>query len=68
MTSFGKAVRKRLIDLDKTQDWLAAQVAAEGIACDKTYLSKILNGARKGARVKAAIEKILGMEGGTLGG
>ena len=26
MTNFGKTVRKRLIDLDKTQDWLAAQV------------------------------------------
>ena len=43
MTNFGKTVRKRLIDLDKTQDWLAAQVEGTGIPCDKTYLSKILN-------------------------
>ena len=59
MTNFGKTVRKRLIDLDKTQDWLAAQVRGMGIPCNKTYLSKILNGARKGKQVKAAIEKIL---------
>ena len=54
MTNFGKTVRKRLIDLDKTQDWLAAQVRGMGIPCNKTYLSKILNGARKGKQVKAA--------------
>ena len=63
MTNFGKTVRKRLIDLDKTQDWLAAQVEGTGIPCDKTYLSKILNGAQKGKQVKAAIEKILDLEG-----
>jgi uncharacterized membrane protein YcaP (DUF421 family) len=68
MTNFGKTVRKQLIDLDKTQDWLAAQVEGTGIPCDKTYLSKILNGARKGKQVKAAIEKILDLEGGALGG
>lgn len=68
MTNFGKTVRKRLIDLDKTQDWLAAQVEGTGIPCEKTYLSKILNGARKGKQVKAAIEKILDLEGGALGG
>ena len=68
MTNFGKTVRKRLIDLDKTQDWLAAQVKGMGIPCDKTYISKILNGARKGKQVKAAIEKILDLEGGALGG
>ena len=68
MTNFGTTVRKRLIDLDKTQDWLAAQVRGMGIPCNKTYLSKILNGARKGKQVKAAIEKILDLEGGALGG
>ena len=46
----------------------AAQVEGMGIPCDKTYLSKILNGARKGQQVKAAIEKILDLEGGALGG
>ena len=68
MTEYGKAVRKRLIDLGKTQDWLAAQIEAAGVPCDKTYLSKVLNGARNGKRAKAAIEKILDLEGGTLGG
>ena len=68
MTNFGQTVRKRLIDLDKTQDWLAAQVRGMGIPCNKTYLSKILNGARKGKQVKAAIEKILDLDGGALGG
>ena len=55
MTNFGKTVRKRLIDLDKTQDWLAAQVRGMGIHCDKTYLSKILNGAQNVKQVKASI-------------
>lgn len=69
MTDYGKAVRKRLIDLGKTQAWLAAEIAQEtGMACDPTYLSKVLSGARKAKRAKAAIEKILDMEGGALGG
>lgn len=68
MTNFGKATRKRLIDLGKTQNWLAEQVTAMGVACDRTYLSKVLNGDRKGTQVKDAIGKILNLEGGALDG
>lgn len=51
LTSFGAAVRKRLIDLDMTQVELAAL-----IGCDKQYLYKILCGKRSGKR--KYIEKI----------
>lgn len=68
MTDFGKTVRKRLIEIDKTQNWLASQVEARGINCDKTYLSKVLNGDRKGRQVREEIKKILNLEGGELDG
>lgn len=68
MTDFGKTVRKRLIEIDKTQNWLVSQVEARGVNCDKTYLSKALNGDRKGRQVREEIKKILNLEGGELDG
>lgn len=51
LTSFGRKVKKRLIDKGMTQVELAAL-----IGCDKQYLYKILCGKRSGKR--KYIEKI----------
>lgn len=53
-TSFGRIVKKRLIDKDMTQVELAALVG-----CTKQYLHKILCGERSGKKYIDEIVKIL---------
>lgn len=64
MTSeFGKAVKKRLIDLDKNQNWLIGEVKAEtGMFIDSSYLQKILSGDRNPQKIVNAICEILEIE------
>jgi len=60
ITAFGKQVKCRLIDLDKTQIWLQEQVTAKtGLFLDSGYLSKVLTGERSAPKIKAAIRDIL---------
>ena len=57
---FGKTVKKRLIDLDKTQKWLMEQIADKtGLYVDGFYLYKILTGQRNAPKITAAIMEIL---------
>ena len=57
---FRLAVKHRLVDLEKTQAWLAREVAARtGLYMDSTYLSKILTGKAKSAKITAAIREVL---------
>lgn len=67
MTSeFGKAVKKRLIDLDKNQNWLIREVKAEtGMFIDSSYLQKIMSGDRNPQKMIGAICKILEIEDAT---
>lgn len=66
---FGKQVRIRLIELDKTQEWLIEQVKERtGDFFDSSYLHRILSGklqgetGRNGKPGKAAvIREILGL-------
>lgn len=45
VSDFGKAVKIRLIELDKTQDWLIEQVKERtGDFFDSSYLYRILAG------------------------
>lgn len=67
---FGKAVKIRLIELDKDQNWLIEQVKERtGDFFDSSYLHRILSGklaggGRAGKPGKAdVIREILGMEG-----
>lgn len=61
MTEYGKTIKKRLIDLDKTPTWLIDEVTHEtNMYFDSAYLSKISNGERKAPKITAAINKILG--------
>lgn len=57
---FGKTVKKRLVDLDKTQKWLMEQIADKtGLYVDGFYLYKILTGQRNAPKITAAIMEIL---------
>ena len=59
-SEFGKAVKKRLVDLDQTQKWLMEQVVEKtGLYIDGYYLHKILCGQRKAPKITAAICEIL---------
>lgn len=56
MTEFEKAVRKALIDRDKTLSWLAREL---GITLP--YLYDILRGNRKAKEQREKINRILGL-------
>ena len=59
-SEFGKAVKIRLIEMDKTQDWLIEQVRNRtGLFFDSSYLWKILNGVVSTPGMIAAIREIL---------
>ena len=60
MTEFGKSVKKRLIDIGKSQEWLIAQVREKtGLFLDNGYIYKILTGKRNAPKIVDAIKEIL---------
>jgi len=62
-TDFGKNVKIRLIELDKTQDWLIQSVRERtGLYFDSAYCWKVLNGVLKPTKVINAICEILDIE------
>ena len=62
-TEYSKKVRKKLIDMDRSQDWLVQQVAEKtGMYFDDGYLSKIFTGKRNPPIIIEAINQILGLE------
>ena len=70
VTDFAKAVKHRLIDLEKTQEWLMAEVRKrtvsddkpEGMYIDSYYLQKIFRGERHPQKIIDAICEILEIE------
>lgn len=63
LTEFGKSVKKKLIDLDKSQAWLNAEVTKEtGMFCDSSRMAKILSGLQKSPVIESAIRTILSIE------
>ncbi len=54
LTPWGREVKKRLLDLDKTQLWLAEEVGTSG-----KYLNLILYGQRSGKKYLPRIQRIL---------
>lgn len=69
-SDFGKAVKIRLVEMEKTQEWLIEQVKEQtGDYFDSSYLHRILTGklaAENGINGKPGkaevIREILGME------
>ena len=59
-TDFGKEVKKRLVDLEKTQLWLCGEVTSRtGLYLDIPYLNRIFAGVRKPQRIIKAIREVL---------
>lgn len=60
---FGKTVKKKLVDIDKSQEWLIDQVKSKtGLFFDSSYLYKILTGQRNAPLIKQAINEILELD------
>lgn len=58
--AFRKAVKHKLIDLDKTQTWLCQEVSRRsGRYCDSNTLKKIYDGKLPGSAVIPVIREIL---------
>ena len=62
-TPFGKAIKKKLVDIDRNQNWLIEQVAARtGLYFDRSYLHKIMTGRLNTPKAVQAICNILDIE------
>lgn len=60
LTEFGKLIKKRLIDLNKTQAWLIERLQEEtNLYVDSSYLYKIMHGVNNSPKILAAIANIL---------
>ena len=60
ITPFGKEVKKRLVDLEQSQDWLIQQINAKtGLFMDSGYMHKVLTGERNAPKIVQAIREIL---------
>ena len=62
-SEFGKAVKMRLVEMDKTQNWLAEEVSKRtGMYFDTSYLWKVMNGVLKPPKIVDAICEILDLQ------
>ncbi len=60
---FDKAVKIRLIEMEKTQKWLCQEITARtGLYVDSGYLDRIYKGKRNAPKIVAAIREILSLE------
>ena len=63
INDFGKEVKKKLIDLGKTQSWLEVEIKERtGLFVDSGYLHKIFTGQRNAPKIVEAIKEILEIE------
>ena len=59
-TEFGLCIKKRLLDINMSQEELISEVSQKtGLFVDSGYISKILTGKRNAPKVKEAICSIL---------
>lgn len=64
LTDFGKEIKKKLIDMDRTQTWLIEQVREKtGLYFDDSYLYKIQVGKLSTPKIVSAIQEILDLGG-----
>ena len=61
-TNYAKIVKRRLLDMDKSQKWLIEEITSRtGLYCDTSVMSKIFNGEMPAKKIVAAINEILGL-------
>jgi hypothetical protein len=59
---YGKEIKKRLVDIDRSQGWLIEEVKEKtGLFFDGGYLYKILSGQNATPKIVAAINETLGI-------
>ena len=59
-SDFGKAIKIRLVELDKNQSWLVGQVREKtGLYFDSSYLWKIMEGKLATPKIVQAICEVL---------
>lgn len=56
MNKDGVNIRVKLIRNDRSQNWLVEQLAKQGIKTDKTELSNVLHGRRRGKKADSIID------------
>ena len=56
MNKDGVNIRVKLIRNDRSQNWLVEQLAKQGIKTDKTELSNVLHGRRRGKKAYSIID------------
>ena len=62
-TAFGKRIEKKLVDLDKNQEWLMEQIRAKtGLYVDSSYMYKIKTGKCSTPSIVNAICDVLGIK------
>ena len=60
LTPYGKEVKHRLIELDRTNGWLIEEVnKRREPKIDTSFMSKVLNGKVKNSRMTVIIDQIL---------
>lgn len=60
LCEFGKEIKKKLVDIDKTHEWLILKVAADTeLYFDRSYLHKVMVGKLATPKIIASISKIL---------
>ncbi len=60
---FGKQIKKTLVDIEQTQEWLISQVREDtGLYVDGSYLYKIMSGKLSSPKIVSSICKILGID------
>lgn len=63
LTNFGKDIKKRLLDIDKNQNWLIEKVKEKtGLYFDSSYMNKIMTGTLKTPSIVNAICDILELQ------
>lgn len=63
LSDFGIEVKIRLLNLNKTQNWLIEEVKKDtGLYFDDSYLHKILIGVKSSEKIVNSIKKILELE------
>lgn len=62
-TDYGKEVKKKLIELDKSQTWLIEKIKEKtGMFVDSSVLNKVLTDRLNSKPIITAINEILGIE------
>lgn len=67
-SNFGKAVKKELIEINKSQEWLIEQIKCKtGLFVDSSYLNRIITGRSKNKKIINAIAEILELDNDEVG-